>query len=201
MRQVATLFLAVIGLASNASAGDIDVKIVGWSRAFPSPEHPAVVWVEGLPTRPVNKNEPVMAQHGGQFVPPFLIVVAGQTVNMPNEDEVAHNVYSLSPTKLFDLGFYAKGDVKRVTFDRPGLVEVLCQIHAFMRARILVVPNPYYATIAVDGSFRIRNLPAGTFTLTFWADGMTSFSQQVTVPQEAKAVIVRVAWPSSTSGK
>ena len=74
---------------------------------------------------------------------------------MPNEDEVAHNVYSLSPTKLFDLGFYAKGDVKRVTFDRPGLVEVLCQIHAFMRARILVVPNPYYATIAVDGSFRI----------------------------------------------
>ena len=138
-----------------------------------------------------------MAQHGGQFVPPFLIVVAGQTVNMPNEDDVAHNVYSVSPAKQFDLGYYAKGDLKTVTFDRPGMVEVLCLIHAFMRARILVVPNPYYATIAADGTFHIRNVPAGTFTLNFWADGMTSFSQEVTVSQGVKQVSVRVSWPSS----
>jgi hypothetical protein len=134
-------------------------------------------------------------------VPSFLIVVAGQTVAMPNEDEVAHNVYSMSPAKQFDLGYYAKGDPKSVTFDRPGIVDVLCLIHTFMRARILVVPNSYYAMVAADGTFRIRNAPAGTSTLTFWADGMTSFTQEVTVPEGAKAVSVRTSWPSSSSGK
>jgi plastocyanin len=201
MRQVAVLLAAVVGLASNAAAGDIDGKVVGWSRPFASPQRPAVVWLDGAQAKPLDRDQPVMAQHGGQFVPSFLIVVAGQTVAMPNEDEVAHNVYSMSPAKQFDLGYYAKGDLKSVTFDRPGIVDVLCVIHTFMRARILVVPNPYYATIAADGTFRIRNVPAGTFTLTFWADGMTSFSQEVTIPQDARAVSVRASWSRSSSGK
>ncbi len=201
MTKVSLVLVAVVGLVSIAAAGDIDGKIVGWSRNLPSPQHPAVVWLEGIPTKLASKNEPVMAQHGGQFIPSFLIVVAGQTVAMPNEDEVAHSVYSLSPAKQFDLGYYAKGDLKTVTFDRPGMVEVLCLIHTFMRARILVVPNSYYATLKPDGTFRLRNVPAGTFTLTFWADGITPFSQQVTVSEGVKQVSVRVSWPSSSSGK
>jgi hypothetical protein len=137
-----------------------------------------------------------MARHGGQFVPSFLVVVAGQTVSMPNEDEVAHNVYSLSTTKQFNLGYYARGEHKTVTFDRPGLVEMLCVIHSFMRAKILVVPNKYYATVAADGSFHIRNVPAGTFTLTFWTDGVAPFGQEVTVPEGGKPLIIRISSPS-----
>jgi plastocyanin len=191
--------IAVIGLTSLAVAGDINGKILGWSHKS-SPQQPAVVWLEGIQGKP-SAHESVMAQHGGQFVPPFLIVVAGQTVTMPNEDDVAHNVYSRSVAKPFDLGYYAKGELKTVTFDRPGLVEVFCLIHSFMRAKILVVPNPYYATIEEDGTFRIRDVPAGTFTLSSWAEGMTSFSQEVTVPQEAKAVKVTLSWPSAPSRK
>ena len=200
MRQVALVSIAVFVFASIANAGDIDGKIVGGPHQVFSPQHPAVVWLEGMPEKSVGKNESVMAQRGGQFVPAFLIVVAGQTVNMPNEDEVAHNVYSHSVAKPFDLGFYAKGDLKTVTFDRPGIIDVLCLIHTFMRARILVVPNPYYATIGADGRFRIRNVPAGTFTLTFWADGAKSVSRPITVPQGVKAVGVSLSWPGS-SGK
>jgi plastocyanin len=199
MRRVAVVLAAVVGLVSNAAGSDIEGKIVGRPPNFPSIQHPAVVWLDGVQMKSPEKNTPVLAQHGGQFVPSFLIVVAGQTVAMPNEDEVAHNVYSMSPAKQFDLGYYAKGDIKSVTFDRPGIVDVLCLIHTFMRAKILVVPNPYYATIAADGTFRIRNVPAGTLTLTFWGDEMTSFAQNVTVPEGVKAVSVRVAWPSSSS--
>ena len=140
-----------------------------------------------------------MAQSGGRFVPSFLIVVAGQTVSMPNEDQVAHNVYSLSPVKRFNLGFYAKGDVRTVTFDRPGLVDVLCVIHNFMRAKILVVPSPYYSMIAGDGSFHIRNIPPGTYTLRFWSEGMSPFRQFVTVPQDTKVVTVSVPWPQNSA--
>jgi plastocyanin len=201
MRQVAALLIVFVGLASNAAGGDVEGKIAGWSRPQPFSQHPAVVWLEGLQTRNVDRKHLVMAQHGGQFVPPFLIVVTGQTVSMPNEDDVAHNVYSLSAAKQFDLGYYAKGDLKTVTFDRPGVVEVLCLIHTFMHARILVVPSPYYAAIAADGTFLIRSVPAGTFMLTFWADGMTSFSQEITVPQGGKVVGVRASWPNSSLGK
>jgi len=133
-----------------------------------------------------------MAQRAGQFVPVFLVVVAGQTVSMPNEDDVAHNVYSLSAAKQFNLGYYAKGNRKTVTFDRPGLVEVMCVIHSFMRAKILVVPNEYFATVAADGSFHIRSVPAGTFTLTVWTEGGAQFGQAITVPEGGKPLLVRV---------
>ncbi len=133
-----------------------------------------------------------MAQHDGQFMPAFLVVVVGQTVSMPNLDEVAHNVYSLSDTKPFDLGYYAQGDFKTVTFDRPGLVDVRCLLHRAMRAEILVVPTPYYARVAADGSFHIRNAPGGMFTLVFWGEGMASSEARITVPSGGKATDVSI---------
>jgi plastocyanin len=159
MRQGILAIAAVLGLLSLAFGGDLDGHTMRLSSPAQSLQAPAVVWLEGAQSPPVSKNEPVMAQRGGKFVPAFLVVVAGQTVSMPNEDQVAHNVYSLSTVKAFNLGFYAKGDVRTVTFDRPGLVDVLCVIHNFMRAKILVVPNPYYAMIAADGTFHIRSVP------------------------------------------
>jgi plastocyanin len=201
MRHVALLLIAVGGLVSVAAGGNLNGKIVGWPGNLPSPQHPVVVWLEGLQTQTSSKIAPVMAQRGGQFVPSFLVVAAGQTVSMPNEDEVAHNVYSLSTAKVFNLGYYAKGDLKTVTFDRPGMVEVLCLIHAFMRAKVLVVPNLYYSTVASDGSFHIRNVPVGKFTLIFWRDGKASFSQGVIVPEGGKPVTVSVSWRNTQSRK
>lgn len=76
------------------------------------------------------------------------------------------------------------------------MVDVLCVIHHFMSARILVVPNSYYSPVAADGSFRIRDVPAGSFTLIFWGDGRASFSQQIKVPEGGKPVTVRVSLPN-----
>jgi hypothetical protein len=67
MRRVAVLLAAVFGLASNAAGGDIDGKIVGWSRPVASPQHLAVVWLDGAQTKPIDRNGPVMAQHGGSL--------------------------------------------------------------------------------------------------------------------------------------
>jgi plastocyanin len=199
MRHISFTPIAVLVLVSLVSAGDIDGKIVKSSGRPFSPDHPSVVWLEGAQPQTPIKAEVVMAQRSGQFVPSFLVVVAGQTVSMPNEDPIAHNVYSDSPVKRFNLGYYAKGDIRAVTFDRPGMVDVRCLLHGSMRATILVVPNPYYATVAADGSFRIRNVPPGAFALTFWADGMASFSQAVTVPQDGKLVTVHFLWTNFRS--
>jgi plastocyanin len=193
MRRLLLSFIAVPCLVCFSAAGNVDGKISKQTGNAFSREHPAVVWLEGINAGAMSSEMPVMAQHGGQFVPPFLVVVSGQTVAMPNEDDVAHNVYSISAAKAFDLGFYAKGVRKTVTFDRLGLVEVGCVIHSFMRARILVVPNKYWAMVAADGTFHIRNVPPGTFSLKYWDDGGTSFTQLVTVPEGGKSVAVSLS--------
>ena len=70
-----------------------------------------------------------------------------------------------------------------------------------MRAKILVVPNPYYSMVAADGSFRIRNVPAGEYIFTFWGDRMASFSQEVSVPASGKPLTVRVPSLDAASQK
>jgi len=197
MKQVVLALVSVIGLASVAVGGNIDGTIGGWSAKFLS-RRPAVVWLEGVNMPATNKKGHVMSQRGGQFVPSFLVVVAGQSVEMPNEDEVAHNVYSVSDAKSFNLGYYAKGELKAVSFDRPGIVDVLCLLHSFMHARILVVPHPYYSTVAANGTFHIHNAPAGGFVLRFWGEGMASFSQKITVPANGKPIIVQFPSLSTT---
>ena len=192
MKVVTRSLIGFLCLVPCAGAGSVTGKTVGWPPGEHGELRPGVVWLEGGDPGTVPAPRPIMAQRGGQFVPSFLVVVVGQTVEMPNLDEVAHNMYSYSPAKTFNLGFYAKGQNRSVTFDRPGLVEVACSIHNFMRGKIVVVPNAFYATLARDGSFRIANVPAGRYTLNFWGDGLGSFRRVVAVPAEGE---VRVDFP------
>lgn len=61
-----------------------------------------------------------------------LSVKIGDTVNFKNMDSFFHNVFSLSDTKMFDLGSYPRSDFRSVTFDKRGKVEVECAIHPMM---------------------------------------------------------------------
>jgi plastocyanin len=145
MKRFGIILGCVLSAATCAAAGTIDGKVVGWPADWQTSQRTAIVWLDGAPVSIGGKADPVMMQRGGQFVPNFLVVVAGQTVEMPNDDQVAHNVYSVSKTKQFNLGYYAKGELKTVTFNQPGLVNVSCLIHSFMRARILVISSSSYS--------------------------------------------------------
>jgi plastocyanin len=57
----------------------------------------------------------------------------GDTIEFKNADTYFHNVFSLSDSKLFDLGSYPQGQSRSVTFDKPGRVEVECAIHPHMK--------------------------------------------------------------------
>ena len=88
-----------------------------------------------LPTLAV---EHVVSQKNKAFSHKELKVQRGDVVSFPNEDPFFHNVFSLSPSKTFDLGSYPKGDTRKVTFDRPGKVDVECAIHPHMHLSITV---------------------------------------------------------------
>ena len=84
--------------------------------------------------------EHVVAQKTKAFAVKKLTVKVGDSVKFVNEDSFAHNVFSLSAAKSFDLGSFGNGGSKSVTFDKPGKVEVECAVHPDMRLDIEVTP-------------------------------------------------------------
>jgi plastocyanin len=124
---------------------------------------------------------PQLNQRDLIFRPLVLPVVVGTTVDFPNNDNVFHNVFSYSQPKEFDLGRYPQGKSKSITFEKPGVVNVYCEIHQYMFATILVLENPYFALPADDGVFIIRDVPAGTYHLSFWYGRKKVDTKSVTV--------------------
>jgi hypothetical protein len=117
-----------------------------------------------------------------RFIPHVLPVQVGTTVEFANSDPLAHNVFSISSAKRFNLGLYGRGAVRRVRFDRPGVVQVLCNVHQEMSAYIVVIPNPFFARTGRDGRFRIEGVPAGQHRLRCWHEELGERTHAVRVP-------------------
>ncbi|HET9947386.1 MAG TPA: carboxypeptidase regulatory-like domain-containing protein [Longimicrobiales bacterium] len=148
-------------------------------------ELPAVVYLVGpLPGRPPSPSElrAEVVQRDTAFVPPAVVVRVGGTVSFPNGDPFFHNVFSYSSAMRFDLGRYPQGETKEVTFSEPGVVEVFCEVHEFMRGAVIVAENPYHAVVGEDGTFRISGVPEGEHTLAIWHPDHHPYRQRVVVP-------------------
>jgi len=143
-----------------------------------------VVYLEGPNTHispQPNAGKPQLKQINQSFEPHVLGVPVGATVDFPNGDLVYHNVFSYSKTKKFDLGYYGKGKSKQVTFDKPGVVQVFCDIHSTMSAYVLVVDSPFVTQPDENGSYSFADLPNGTYTLRIWHPDLGDRAVKVTV--------------------
>jgi len=139
-----------------------------------------VVAVEGrkFPPGP----EAVMDQKQLTFVPHILPVVTGTTVAFLNSDGLRHNVFSSSEAKRFNLGSFPQGVTKHVVFDKPGVVELLCNVHSEMSAFIIVTDTPYAAVVGPDGRYVLERVPTGTHTVVAWHEQLAEERRQVVVP-------------------
>ena len=160
--------------------------------ATPAPaDRRSVVYLDPAPREAFDaRDEPRgrIDQRNESFVPHVLAIVAGTTVDFPNSDLTYHNVFSLSRAKSFDLGRYAVGKSKSVRFDRPGIVRVFCEIHSHMSAFILVFAHRYFAVTQPDGSFRLPDIPPGTYSLFVWNEALPLESRRVTIPESGGEV-------------
>jgi plastocyanin len=128
-----------------------------------------VVYLEDAPAvGPMPRSGYVVEQVGKTFDPQVLVVPVGATVEFPNHDIYHHNIFSLSPAKHFDLGLYEPGATRSVTFDKPGLVSLYCNIHPQMLGYVLVVSNPFHTRPAEGGAFSLRGVPPGSYHLVAW---------------------------------
>jgi plastocyanin len=143
-----------------------------------------VVYLEGPNTHVAlhaSAGKPQLKQINQAFEPHVLGVPVGTTVDFPNGDLVYHNVFSYSKTKKFDLGYYGKGKSKAVTFDKPGVVQVFCDIHSTMSAYVLVVDSQFVTQPDDNGAYNFPDLPNGTYTLRVWHPDLGDRSMKVTV--------------------
>jgi plastocyanin len=148
------------------------------------PEAPtAVVYLEGSFQAGSNAAPKVeLWQRGLQFRPALLPVQVGTAVEFPNGDEIYHNVFSYSKVKRFDLGRYRKDEKPAMqVFDKPGVVKLYCEIHEHMRGTILVLDTPYFVRTDTNGAYRLKDLPAGQYTLKAWVDEKQIYEQPVTL--------------------
>src|SRR6202049_1699490 len=135
-------------------------------------------------------NPPVTAvldQRNGRFVPGIVIVPVGSAIDFPNFDPIFHNVFSLSKTQPFDLGFYPKGQSRTVKFNHSGIVQVYCHIHANMYAAIVVTASPWYAMPAAAGSFTWSDMPVGHYRRIACHKIAGLFKTEIDVPESGKA--------------
>src|SRR5579864_3469536 len=168
----------MVALAAGAVAygGAVSGKVSGGKGA-------AVVYIEAIPgkTFPEPAKHIVMDQKSLLFQPHAIVVQVGATVDFLNGDNVQHNIFwpmvAGNKKMSHNMGTWPKGEIRSFKFDTAGVVPLLCNVHPEMSGFIIVVPTPYYAEADASGSYKIDNIPDGSYTVTAWREGMKAQSK------------------------
>ena len=116
-------------------------------------------------------------QRGLVFIPHVLAVQKGTPIEFYNSDNDKHNVYFLyeqsGKTETKNLGTWLPGETRSYTFKEPKEVITLCKLHLEMAAYVVVLDNPFFTTVSIDGKtqrapFTIKNIPPGKYVLNIW---------------------------------
>lgn len=142
-----------------------------------------------FPTRPKRTRPVRIVQNQRRFTPRVLSIPAGTRVEFLNLDRVYHNAFSVSSARRFDLGKYPPGGADTVQFDRPGVINLHCDIHPDMLGYIVVTPNHAYARCDSLGVFRLPKLPAGSYRLRAWHPDRGEIVRAIDMPRRGDVTL------------
>ena len=186
MSKLITLALSLTTVCAVLTAGEISGKVTAGKGA-------SVVYLEAVAgkTFPAPAQPLVMDQKSLLFQPHILVAPAGVTVEFLNSDKVQHNIFwpAITGNKKLshNMGTWPTGEKRDFKFDTPGIVPLLCNVHPEMSGYIIVTPTPFYAETDAAGSFKIANVPDGSYTVTAWHEGFKTQSKPVVVTGAATA--------------
>ncbi len=144
-----------------------------------------VVSVLGTPDPPPPNPDPLQIdQVECVFVPHVAAVQAGRGVEVSNSDPISHNVRLVArrnPSVNITIG--PGGEPRRIALPKSETCALVCDMHPWMGAHVVVLPHPWFSVSSPDGSFAIVDLPAGTYDLEAWHEEMGTLRlSQVEVP-------------------
>lgn len=131
------------------------------------------------------------------FVPHVLTASVGQFLVIKNTDPILHTVHAYMPEGQphFNVGFYP-GKVSRKPLVSAGVIKILCEVHPWMNAFVVVTDHPYHAVTDVYGEYEITDVPPGTYRLKVWHESLGTEEKQVEVTSGSTA---RVGFTLSSS--
>ena len=131
-----------------------------------------------------------MDQKDYMFVPHIVIMPASGTMEFLNNDQLLHNLHSVGKENPPFNRTQPRGRAIPVTFGKPEIIRVACDLHSWMRAWVVVADHPFYALSNEAGEFVLAGVPPGTYTLSIWQEALGTSSREVTVGAEDTRVTV-----------
>ena len=198
------LWISVIALvttgratvAADPSGGGI---IKGTVTIGGKPASGAVVSIEGLSPEQVKAQVPphkpqkkIIDQRNLKFIPTVVAIMAGDTVDFPNNDKNWHNVYSKGGANDFDLGVYPPGKTRSKKFDKPGVSRILCNAHPDMEAYVVVKDHPFVSVTDSRGNYRIEHVPLGKVRVQTWHPSSDIRTETVEIVRDAEVFALDV---------
>ncbi len=144
-----------------------------------------------------------ITQKGCMYEPHVLALETGQPLQVVNADPVTHNIHPLpKDNREWNESQPPGAQPINQTFAHAEIpIPVKCNIHPWMKAYIGVFNHPYFAVTGPDGSFDLKNIPPGTYTLVTWQELYGTQQQQVTIaPKESKTLNLTIQAAAGTHG-
>ena len=152
----------------------------------------AVVWLTSPPpgTKRETSATPVSVdQKQCNFAPRVVLVPVGGTVEFLNSDRLLHNIHSRSKDNPTFNRTQPKGRAIPITFTKPEIVRIDCDLHGWMRAWVVVAEHPFYAVTNEQGEFILDNVPPGKYTLQVWQETLGTVTQDITVEDKGSTTV------------
>ena len=125
------------------------------------------------------------------FIPHILIVPVKTEFDVLNSDRVMHNFHAISVSNKEINVNQTKTRRRKLTvsYTQPEIVSVVCDVHSWMRAWIIVTEHPYYSVTDQDGQFRLENVPEGNYRVKAWHEELGEQIREITVAKDKVAAL------------
>ena len=123
------------------------------------------------------------------FIPRVVVIPVGGSVEFLNSDRLLHNVRGGGKENPAFNRAQPYARIITITFKKPEVIRVECDLHSWMRGWVVVAEHSFYAVTNEQGEFILDNVPAGKYTLQVWQETLGTVTQEITVGDKGSTAV------------